>query len=279
MKRPFFSRTLCRKGLAMTERRQGRRSAIIRPYVWSIFVLAVTVGCLGAIKGQSEMRDVEFIQEHSQPYMAKALQDLEKFKRDLRQNNGDRSNNLVRVAKLFATLGELAETEERLDYYEKGRDYAEMMVREHPGWADGHYWLAVNLCGVAEVGGAGRALRLLPEIVEHLERAAAIDPTYDQAGAHRILGRIYSEAPAWPLSVGDIFKSLHHLKLAVKIAPENSTNHLFLADTLMHLGKKKEAQAELDKVFKSTKHATWPLGVEQDRREARRLLARWNSQQ
>jgi tetratricopeptide (TPR) repeat protein len=262
----------------MTERRQGWRNAVFYPYVWSIIVLAVTVGCLGALKGRGEMRDVEFIQEHSQPYVAKALQDLEEYKRDFLQNNGERSNNLLRLSKLFATLGELAETEQRLDYYEKGKYYAGMMTREYPAWADGHYWLALNLCGVAEVGGAGRALRLLPEIVEHLERAADIDPTYDQAGPHRVLGRIYSEAPAWPLSVGDIFKSRQHLELAVKIAPENSTNHLFLAETLMHLGKKKEALAELDKVFKSTKHATWPLGVEQDRREAHRLLARWNSQ-
>jgi tetratricopeptide (TPR) repeat protein len=257
--------------------RERKRIALPPPAFWSLLILALVVGCMGPLNRQPERRDIESVRLNSESYVTQVLKDLEIYQRNLRQGNGERANTLIRLAQVCCTLGELVETEQRLDYYEKGKYYAELLVREYPFWADGHYWLALNLCGVAEVGGAGRALRLLPEILEIMEKAASIDPTYDQAGPHRVLGRILCEAPTWPISVGDIHKSLHHLTLAVQIAPDNSTNHLFLADTLMRLGKEKLAQVELDKVFKATQHATWPLGVEQDRREAHRLMAKLNN--
>jgi tetratricopeptide (TPR) repeat protein len=246
---------------------------------WSLLVFMISLGCSAPLKGTTELRDGDFLKLNSKSYVTRALKDLEANQRNLRQNKGERTNTLILLAQVCCTLGELVKDEQRLDYYEKGQYYAELLIRENPAWADGYYWQAINLCGVAEVGGAGRALRLLPAIVETMEKASTIDPTIDQAGPHRVLGRIFCEAPAWPISVGDINKSLHHLTLAVQIAPNNSTNHLYLAETLLRLGKEKQAQAQLHQVFSSTQHALWPLGVEQDRKEARRILGKMQAPQ
>lgn len=256
---------------------QPPRIAFPHPVFWVSLLLAVSLGCLKTVTSQADPQDVEAIRQNSQAYVAKAQENLAALQAKLRQDNGERANTLIRLAQSCCLLGELVEPGKRLDYFEKGKYYAELLIRENPAWGDGYYWLGLNLCGVAEVGGAGRALRILPDIMAVMEKAAAIDPTYDQAGAHRVLGRIYCEAPGWPISVGDIHKSLHHLKLAVQIAPDNTTNHLYLADTLLRLDKVEEAQSELDKVLKSTKHALWPSGVEQDRKEARQLLVKLNS--
>ena len=115
---------------------------------------------------------------------------------------------------------------------------------------------------------------MLPRHPKELKAALALDPAYDQAGAHRILGRIYYEAPGPPFSVGDRQKSLEHLTQAVRLAPDNSTNHLSLAETLLKLGKPEEARRELEAVLKATRHAIWPRGVADDRREAQKLLAK-----
>lgn len=252
----------------------GRRSTFFPPAILGLLIF-VLLGCAAMpVQPQAERRDEDFLSLNSRSFVTRALKDLETQRRNLLRSNGERANTLIRLAQICCTLGELAEAGQRLDYYEKGKYYAELLIRENPAWADGHYWKAINLCGVAEVGGASRALRLLPEIVETMEKAAAIDPTIDQAGPHRVLGRIFSEAPAWPISVGDMHKSLHHLTLAVQIAPDNTTNHLYLAETLLRLDKKNQALAELDKVFHSTQHALWPPGVEQDRKEARHLLTK-----
>lgn len=113
---------------------------------------------------------------------------------------------------------------------------------------------------------------MVPHIIEEMEQSLKVNPSYEQAGAHRVLGRIYYCCPGWPLSVGDIHESLEHLSAAVSLAPDNSTNHLFLAETLLKLGKKDEARRELENVLKATRHAHCPHHLEEDRQEARRLL-------
>jgi tetratricopeptide (TPR) repeat protein len=179
---------------------------------------------------------------------------------------------LEQLARTCFILGQLAPKKYSEGYYRKGRVYAEMLIHEDPNRTGGHYWLALNLCGWADVGGYMMGRRLLPRIVEELERAVALDETYDQAGAHRVLGRIYFEAPGWPMSVGDLTKSLHHLQAAVRLAPDNSTNHLFLAQTMYRLHYPSLAQQQLEQVLKCTQYAIKPQDLEEDRQEAQRLL-------
>ncbi len=250
--------------------KKGPRIRIL-PWLGFLFVFLLGGPC-HPVKGWAQLRDSAFIRQNAPPYLARALKELEACEKDLAQGKGDRGTTLIRLSRACYNLGELAEDGQRLKYYEKGKYFAELLAKEQPARVEGYYWLASNLSGVAEVGGAARALRLLPEVVEIFYKASSMDPAYDQAGSHRALGSIFCEAPAWPISVGDLNKSLHHLTLAVQIAPENSTNHLFLGYALIQLGRGQEAQAALNHVFKSTKHSVWPPGVEHDRREARRLL-------
>lgn len=180
----------------------------------------------------------------------------------------------IRLARVCFILGDLAASGQRHRYYEKGRNYAEFLLREQPAGVEGHYWLGLNLCGLAEVGGSLKGRRLLPAILQELQRALILDESYDQAGPHRVLGRIYYEAPPWPLFVGDLEKSRHHLTVAARLAPENSTNHLYLAQTLLRLGQDNQARLELEQVLKASRHAIHPGGLQDDQRTARRLLGK-----
>lgn len=179
---------------------------------------------------------------------------------------------LTRLARTCYLLGELTVRSQRQKYYEKGENYAQMLLKEEPTRVEGRYWLAMHLCGLADTGGAMKGRKLLPQIMKGLEQAQAIDETYDQAGCHRVLGRIYFEAPAWPFSVGDLQKSLQHLNRAVTLAPDNSTNRLYLAETLMKLHKPDQARRELERVLHCTKNTLMPKGLEEDRKQAKKLL-------
>lgn len=189
------------------------------------------------------------------------------------QADTERALQLVRMARTCFILGDLAENNERLRYYEQGQRYAEVLRQKYPEAVEGHYWLALHLCGLADVKRGLRSLRQLPRILQLLQRALAIDETYDQAGAHRVMGRIYYEAPGWPLSVGNLRKSLEHLTAAVRLAPETSTNHLFLAETLIRLNRPAQALVELERVLNSTRHAIHPRGLKEDQQDALRHLA------
>ncbi|MBM4273723.1 MAG: tetratricopeptide repeat protein [Deltaproteobacteria bacterium] len=186
---------------------------------------------------------------------------------------GDEARVLERLTRVCFILGDMTEDpDQRREYYEKGRTYADQLLAAQPQGAAGHYWLAMNLCGEADACGALVGRKLLPRILEELHQALDLDQVYDRAGAHRVLGRIYFEAPGWPLSVGNMEKSLEHLTKAVQLAPEVSTNHLYLAETLIRLGKYDQARQELEATLQAPRHAIQPGGLAEDRRRARQLL-------
>ena len=182
----------------------------------------------------------------------------------------------VRLARTCFVLGDMADDASRAGYYEKGLTYAEKLLAQQPDEAAGHYWKALNLSGLADVNRL-RGLKLLPQIMDELNRSLALDETYDQAGAHRVLGRIYFEAPGWPLSVGSRKKSLEQLIAAVRLAPDNSTNRLYLAETLLAMGENAQAREELGKALQARRHAISPQGLEEDHRKARSLLKKMES--
>jgi len=179
---------------------------------------------------------------------------------------------LIQLARTCFILGDLAPENQRAGYYEKGLAYAERLIQEQPDGVAGHYWKALNLSGLADVGTRMEGFKLLPKIMEELKRVLVLDETYDQAGVHRVLGRIYFKAPSWPISVGDKQKSLQHLETAVRLAPNHSTNHLYLAETLLDQGNKDQARRELEKVLQDGQNGLHPQALREDRQEARRLL-------
>jgi tetratricopeptide (TPR) repeat protein len=195
------------------------------------------------------------------------------LEKSLARKEGARGAILAELARLFFTLGETAKMHERLAWYEKGHHCAELLSREEPERVEGYYWLALNLCGICELSRPARALSMVPTIVENLELALAIDESYDQSGPLRVLGRIRYKAPPWPLSEGDLKQSLNLLRIAAKIAPDNSTNHLYLAETLIQLGEAEEACAELDRALDSKFHASSPSGLDKDQAQAVALMS------
>ncbi|MCL4500251.1 MAG: TRAP transporter TatT component family protein [Deltaproteobacteria bacterium] len=179
---------------------------------------------------------------------------------------------MTRLSRACFILGNLAPVKERGNYYEQGLHYAEKLLAQEPNGVAGHYWKALNLGGLADVGSEIVGFKLLPQIMDELKRALAIDQSYDDAGAHRVMGRIFFQAPSWPISVGDKKKSLAHLTAAVHQAPNYSTNHLYLGETLLDMQQKDQARAEFEKVLQNNQHAITPQDLEEDRQQARRLL-------
>jgi tetratricopeptide (TPR) repeat protein len=209
---------------------------------------------------------------------AQAGKALTLYEEMLSSGSAPRASVLAQLARTCFIMGDLLPKKYGEGYYRKGKIYAETLIQEVPDQVAGHYWLALNLCGQANAGGWMMGRRLLPQIIKELQWTVALDPAYNQAGAHRVLGRIYFEAPAWPMSVGDLQKSLEHLQAAVRLAPNNSTNHLYLAQTLARLHYRSLAEQQLELVLKSTQYAVKPQDLVEDHQEARRLLAELDSQ-
>ena len=237
-----------------------------------LFILLMASSGLNAASPNPDMVAADALLESPTLNAAQAEKALNLYEKVLSSPSAPRALVLAQLGRTCFILGDLAPKKLREGYYHKGQMYAAMLVQEDPNRTEGHYWLALNLCGQADAAGYMVGRRLLPQIIQELERSLALSETYDQAGAHRVLGRIYFQAPAWPMSVGNMQKSLYHLQAAVKLAPDNSTNHLYLAQTLARLHYRSLAQMHLEMVLKCTQHAVKPEDLEEDRQEARRLL-------
>jgi hypothetical protein len=95
------------------------------------------------------------------------------------------------------------------------------------------------------------------------------------AGPHRVLGRLYHQAPGWPISIGNKNKAAHHLERAVELGPKFMHNRLYLSEFYLDTGKKKKALVHLDWMIET------PLNPEHEKEDgeykeqARQLKARF----
>lgn len=141
-------------------------------------------------------------------------------------------------------------------------------------WAGVHWGLWGDVFGrlAAARQGVGDKVR------RYSETLIALDERYEDAGGHRILGRLHTLAPKVPFVTGwvDHDKAVSELRKAVALGPDNWDNHLFLAEALLEYQPAKAAEARdiLHRLL--ARRPTPELAVEQERTlvEAKALLAK-----
>jgi tetratricopeptide (TPR) repeat protein len=137
----------------------------------------------------------------------------------------------------------------------------------------GEWALAVGKVKAARTGAATR-------IRDDAATVIALDPDYEEAGGHRILGRLHHQAPRIPLLTGWVSReeALRHLRAAVRSYPRNFVNRLFLAEALADGGPAGRAEAiriarEILRDAPSPGHLVEEAKIQMD---ARRDLAAWS---
>jgi hypothetical protein len=123
------------------------------------------------------------------------------------------------------------EAKRRVEYAVSAVQTAQWCERRDPGLAACDYWLAVA------VGLQAREVRItaddgLKTMMPALERAIEGDPTYDDAGPHRVMALLLLRAPGWPVGPGDVEAGLTHAREAVALRPDFPPNLFALAEAL-----------------------------------------------
>lgn len=166
-------------------------------------------------------------------------------------------------------LGEYAisddDAEVQRAVYERGRDLGEeglkQLTRRVPGASDADdlrhmepaklrrhlddvpaagrlfFWTAIHWGLYGENIGRLTAARqgVGDHIRDYAEAAIALDETYEDAGGHRLLGRLHAVAPKIIFFTGwvDRDKALEHLRRAWELAPDEPYNGLYLAEAIL----------------------------------------------
>lgn len=117
-------------------------------------------------------------------------------------------------------------------HFQRGIDLAQARLAARADDPEGLYWLAVNLGAEALERGKMAALPVVPRMEKLLLRLDQVAPRYEDAGAARVLGRLYHQAPA-VISVGSNDNARRFLERALALAPEHPGNLAFAADFLL----------------------------------------------
>ena len=128
-------------------------------------------------------------------------------------------------------------------FAKEGIEAARRAVSIEPNSAPAHYYLALNLGELARTKTLGAA-HLVRQMEKELQTAAKLDEKFDHGGADRCLGILYSQAPGWPVSIGDPKKAQTHLEKAVALDPEFPENRLALMEGLVRAGRPIEREAK-----------------------------------
>ena len=140
-------------------------------------------------------------------------------------------------------------------------------------WSSTHWGLWGRYRGkfAAARQGVATKIRKFAQIV------ILLDETIENAGGHRVLGRLHAEAPKIPLVTGWISRdrAISELRRALELAPEDLLTHLFLAEALLEYRPEKteEALEILHAIAASEPDPDWRVENSKTIEDARTLLA------
>ena len=142
-------------------------------------------------------------------------------------------------------------------------------------------WASVNWGKWALVFGKTAAARqgAAAKIRDYATAVVRLDPSFDEAGGYRVLGRLHHQTPSIPFITGwaSRTEALKNLRLAVETAPRNFVNRLYLAEAIWDYEKEKRSEARrmLEALVADIPSAALPVEDARAQEEARILLAAW----
>lgn len=160
------------------------------------------------------------------------------------ESNPDHFEALWKLAMCYHWIGSEGQGDSRLDAFRQGKDFAEKAMKVSPGSFEGYFWFAVCLGYVCSEQKSFSSLGEISRVIQALETTLRLKPNFGIA--QHVLAMLYLNAPGWPLSCGDVHKSLQYAEQAVANQPDMVLTHWGLASVLLAMGKKQEAKDRLE---------------------------------
>jgi len=152
----------------------------------------------------------------------------------------------------------------------EGIEFAKMAIAVDPKCKPAHFWLAILYGVYGEARGILQSLHMLDPMRAELKWVLDNDESFEDAGAHRVMGRLYFKLPG--IKGGDNEKAKEHLNRAIKLAPKNLLNYLYLAEIHVDEGRNADAKACLNTLLDQPDDPRWIPECREWREQAKALL-------
>jgi tetratricopeptide (TPR) repeat protein len=145
---------------------------------------------------------------------------------------------LYELSKVCFLLGDRADKkDEKLNLFNKGRDYGKRAIELDDESPDAHFWYMVNVGRVGQTKGVLNSLVLVPTVREEIEAVLEIDPKH--TGALDAQAMLYYELPG--LLGGNLNKSIEALNKG--IALDSNYTLLYVDMAKVYIKKKNYEKA------------------------------------
>jgi tetratricopeptide (TPR) repeat protein len=237
----------------------------------SILFIMLSMGLSGATPEELIAQGDELYAQRQDPLLA--AQALAKYQEAL-QLAPDSYEALIKNAKIMYYVGDTSGNKgDKLKIFKQAMELAKRMISLRPNGVEGHYWLGVHTGMYGETRGVLKSLFLKNDIISEMNKSVAIDGSYENGGAYCVLGRLYFKVPG--LFGGSNKKSRLNLEKCRAIAPKNSTNLLFLAETYWALDEDDLAIQTLEYLLSMEPDPRMVPETEKDKAAGRELLKKY----
>ena len=176
---------------------------------------------------------------------------------------------------LQVLAGEASDTATAKTHLESGAKRAVRAMGLEHHRVEGWFWNGVCALEASRLGGAFATARALPSATRHIERAMAIDESYQWAGPLRVLARITHYKPL--ILGGSVDRALDIYRRALQIAPDNSTTLLYYCEALLADQQNALARQTLQGIINAPDDEAWRWEQARDRKLAQQMIEKMNS--
>lgn len=154
-------------------------------------------------------------------------------------------------------------------------------VKGRPDVVPCFLWASVNWGKWALVFGKSAAARqgAAAKIRDYATAVVQLDPSFDEGGGYRVLGRLHHQTPSIPFITGWASRTdaLRYLHLAVEKGPRNFVNRLYLAEAIWDYEKERrpEARRMLEALVADVPSPALPVEDARAQEDAKALLSVW----
>lgn len=156
---------------------------------------------------------------------------------------------LWQIARSILWLGDHVSEDKKIEIFTSGMKFAKKAISINHNGIEAHYWHGSNMGKYGAARGIFKSLQYIDPIIKEMQTVLKLDPQHHKATT--VLGIIYRKAPPWPVSVGDIQKSVEYLRRSISQNPKSLYAHLEMGITYNKLKKWTEAKREFQWVIKA----------------------------
>ncbi len=156
----------------------------------------------------------------------------------------------------------------RMEWFIRGKEICEKLLKKYPENAELHYWHAVNRAKEGETRGVMSSLFMVDDLKKEANLVLKLNPKH--AGAHVLLGGIFDALPGF--AGGSRDKAIQHYKQAIQNDSTYVAAYTRLAEDLIKKRKYDEAREILQKLLNLKNPNDARLYYLKDRPKAEKML-------